>query len=620
MKKYYWILLLLVMPLLTWAQPSINLRFHVGGFTDITDVQNAGDERLFVVEQDGRIWIVDSALNTLQTEFLDIDNQSTSSGNEQGLLGLAFHPNYKQNGYFFVNYTNNQGNTVVSRWSVSAGNPNVADPNSEVVLMTINQPYTNHNGGQIRFGHDGYLYIGMGDGGSAGDPQNFAQNTNSYLGKTLRIDVDSGNPYAVPADNPFVSDTNTLDEIWHIGLRNQWRFSFDLKTGDMWIGDVGQNNWEEIDFQPANSPGGENYGWRCYEGNNTYNTSGCQPQNAYVDPVYVYANNAQTGCSVTGGSVYRSAKERSLYGYYFFTDYCTGHMWVTLQDTAGNFTTNNIGTFAAYKYTTFGEDMYGRLYVAERSGDIYEIEDTSNCFPAADIWGGDVICQGDSTELSAAVSPGLTYTWMLNGSPIAGATDAEYFAKQAGSYQIIVEDSGCIDTSDVYVLSMFQSPTVSFSGLQTLYCTDDPSDTLVGSPAGGTFAGPGISGNIFTPDTNIVGVNTITYTYSDSNGCAATDTMEAQVEVCVGVNSEKEISMKLFPNPTDGKVSILYSHFGDGSRISVSDLRGVEIMNHEIGTAVGTNRLELELPNAGVYIVTLQSGDISVRKRLLVLK
>lgn len=202
------------------------------------------------------------------------------------------------------------------------------DPDSEVILLTANQPFANHNGGDVHFGPDGYLYTGLGDGGSGGDPQNYSQTPTSLLGKMLRIDVNSGTPYAIPPTNPFVGSTAVANEIWALGLRNPWRFSFDRLTGDLWIGDVGQNEWEEVDFQPASSAGGENYGWRCYEGNAPYNTTGCGAVGNYVAPVAVYANTSSLGCSITGGYVYRGSQYPDLYGYYLYTDYCSGRIWV----------------------------------------------------------------------------------------------------------------------------------------------------------------------------------------------------------------------------------------------------------------------------------------------------
>ncbi|MEM7040673.1 MAG: PQQ-dependent sugar dehydrogenase, partial [Bacteroidota bacterium] len=296
------------------AQPqNLSLQTFASNFDEPLDLTHAGDDRIFVVEKDGEIIICDQMGNKNAFPYLDIQPRVRSTGSEQGLLGLAFHPNYQENGYFFVNYTNNNGNTVIARFTVGP-NPDVADITSELIMLTIPQSFTNHNGGCIKFGPDGMLYVGMGDGGSGGDPLNAGQTGSDLLGKMLRLDVDNGAPW-IPADNPYVNDASVRDEIWAIGVRNPWRFSFDRLNGDMWIADVGQNAWEEIDHWPWGQTPAPNFGWRCYEGNAPYNTAGCSPQNSYVSPVFVYANNGAMGCSVTGGFVYRGPFHANLWGH-----------------------------------------------------------------------------------------------------------------------------------------------------------------------------------------------------------------------------------------------------------------------------------------------------------------
>jgi glucose/arabinose dehydrogenase len=349
--------------------PGVLIPF-ADGFTSPVVITHAGDSRLFVVNQPGSIFIVDSAGTVNPEPFLDISNK-VSFGGEQGLLGLAFHPDYKNNGYFYVDYTGAGDSTHISRFTMTTGNPDRADPQSEMKIMTIAQPYRNHNGGNLAFGPDGYLYIGMGDGGSGGDPENRAQNPLVLLGKILRIDVDHGNPYTIPDSNPFNGLDSVRNEIWAMGLRNPWRFSFDRKTGDLWIGDVGQNVWEEIDFQPAGSPGGENYGWRCYEGDQPYNQDSCNLSDPFTFPVYEYIHGEE--CSVTGGFVYRGDSLSPYYGKYFFADYCSDHIW-TLHKEATEWVKEDFGQFAGNGFSTFGEDNKGELYVAGHSkGIIYKV-------------------------------------------------------------------------------------------------------------------------------------------------------------------------------------------------------------------------------------------------------
>ncbi|MCP4684411.1 MAG: glucose dehydrogenase [bacterium] len=330
--------------------------------------------RLFVVEQSGSIRLIKSGV-TQSTPFLDIRSR-VSSGGERGLLGLAFHPRYSENGFFYVYYTASSptGQTTVSRFSVSGTNLDSATSSSEQIVLSTHQPEGNHNGGMIAFGpNDSLLYIGLGDGGGGGDPNNLAQTPDTLLGKMLRIDVDAGTPYAVPPDNPFVGANDTLPEIWAIGLRNPWRWSFDRATGDMWIADVGQGVWEEIDFQPVSSSGGENYGWRLKEGDHCYNpSSGCDPSGALDDPIYEYRH--ETGpfgfrCSVTGGFVYRGCAVPDLRGAYFFAEYCSGEIWSFRYDgsslTDFQDRTTELTGGSTYQISAFGEDANGELYILE---------------------------------------------------------------------------------------------------------------------------------------------------------------------------------------------------------------------------------------------------------------
>ncbi len=349
--------------------PAKKMVPFASNFSNPVSITNAGDSRLFVAEQVGRIRIINSDGKVNAQPFLDISGRVTFGG-ERGLLGIAFHPDYKSNGYFYVNYVGAGDITTISRFKVSSGNPDMADPQSEFKLLSVPQPYTNHNGGDLTFGPEGYLYIGLGDGGSGGDPGNRAQNPKEYLGKMLRINVDQGNPYSIPTSNPFYNSTSTLGEIWAIGLRNPWRFSFDRLTGDLWIADVGQNAIEEVNFQPAKSQGGENYGWRCYEGNEVYNTSACtQASSSLTFPVFTYLHDSE--CSVTGGYVFRGAVSSVYYGHYFFADYCSDKIW-TLHKVNNNWVKEDFGQFPGNSFSTFGEGTEGQLYVAGvSSGTIY---------------------------------------------------------------------------------------------------------------------------------------------------------------------------------------------------------------------------------------------------------
>jgi len=362
------------------GQPTIELQLLTSNLDRPSVITHAGDNtgRLFIAELTGAIRIVDSGGTLLPLPFLDLDAQSACCS-EQGVLGVAFHPDYVNNGYFFVHYSDLAGDTVISRFSVT-GDPDIADLGSELELLTLTQPDWNHNGGQIEFGPDGYLYIGLGDGGGGGDPGNRAQNTTVLFGKILRIDIDNQDPpleYAIPADNPFVGVVGAAEEIWAYGLRNPWRFSFDRLTGDLFIGDVGQGLWEEVDFQPASSTGGENWGWRCYEGNATYNTSGCGPAGDYDFPILVYGHGPS--CSINGGYRYRGPNYPNLYGTYIYGDYCSGKIWGATFDGA-SWSATEIADMTSSQ-SSFGEDQHGELYVAAYNsapnGAVYRIVDTS---------------------------------------------------------------------------------------------------------------------------------------------------------------------------------------------------------------------------------------------------
>ncbi len=417
--------------------------------------------RLFVVQQAGVVRIIELSSNTvLATPFLNIDPLVTSGG-ERGLLGLAFHPNYATNGFFFVHYSSAEsgkvGDTVLARYQVS-GNPNVANAASAQIFLEVVQDFANHNGGTIAFKPDdpnNYLYLALGDGGSGGDPSNRAQDLTSRLGKILRIDVELGAPAAAPASNPFVGQPGD-DLIWAYGLRNPWRLSFDRQTGDMYIGDVGQNSIEEIDFEPANSPGGVNYGWRLLEGSDDFNCVDCNGARASTAlPIHQYTH--ADGISVTGGYVYRGSKIPGIQGRYFFADF-SGRVWSFLYDGASltDFQENsadlNPGSFSI---SSFGEDGLGELYIVDYSGRVLRITGPPGP-PVLTESAGGLVEVGDSVTLHVDVTGTegtTTYQWfrvgngtpLANGGNISGAdttslTFDPVSASDSGSYFLRVTD------------------------------------------------------------------------------------------------------------------------------------------------------------------------------------
>jgi glucose/arabinose dehydrogenase len=404
-----------------------------------------GDDRLFIVQKGGRVRILQGG-TLLATDFLDIGSL-IQSGSEKGLLGMAFHPDYASNGYFYVNYTRAGGaggTSVVVRYTVSA-NPDVADATSALELLTLVQPFTNHNGGGIAFGPDGMLYIGFGDGGSSNDPACNAQNLGTWHGKMLRIDVDGGTPYAVPADNPFVGTAGALPEIWQYGLRNPWRWSFDSETGDLYIGDVGQNNREEVDVTGA-GVGGLNFGWKQVEGTRCNTTTNCPPtippcgDPSLVVPVVELTHGGFSGpCSVIGGYVYRGCAIPDLQGTYFYSDYCddlirsfewTPTTGVTNQIDRTAELTPSVGSISSI--SSFGEDGFGELVIVDYGGEVYSIQAASppagllDCdgngrddlceievFPVLDLDGDNQLdaCQGLSADAAGvSISAGVART------------------------------------------------------------------------------------------------------------------------------------------------------------------------------------------------------------------
>ncbi|MFI5171377.1 MAG: PQQ-dependent sugar dehydrogenase [Chitinophagales bacterium] len=605
-----------------YAQPVLDLVDLPGpSFNSPVDIASAGDSRLFIVEQDGYIYI----LNTDGTSslFMDIDSKVKSTGDEQGLLGLAFDPEYATNGYFYVNYTNNTGtgNTVVARYSRNAINPNIGDVASEVILLTVVQPYTNHNGGNIEFGPDGYLYIGNGDGGSGGDPGDRAQDiTAQLLGKMLRIDV-STVPYSIPADNPFVGVTGD-DEIWQYGLRNPWRFSFDRLTGDLWIGDVGQGAWEEVDFQPAASTGGENWGWRCYEGNATYNTAGCTGIGNYDFPIFVYPHVFATGgYAIIGGIVYRGDDYPGMYGYYIFTDNVTDNWWTTYPNGVGGWTTV-INSLSMDDITTYGEGYDGEIYCAARgSGNIYHVIDACGNFSlSTDITDANFGTNNGAIDLvlTGGTAP-FSYDWS-NGS-----TTQDISSLGTGNYSVtVVDDIGCVREADAFVDEVCGAiPTITTTATTSTTASFDWVDEEVikykvqyRPTAGGAWT------NTMTTVSNI----TLTgLTPATSYKMKVMHTCPGGIKYSKSKNfmttarlssGEETIAPEIIPNPGSGLFNIL--NLDKNTTVMIFDLTGKQIGEFN---ALENSTLDLTSYAEGVYIVQfIKDNTIITTQKLIIAK
>lgn len=429
---------------------SVELTSYMTGLSNPVDIVFLNDT-MFIVDQDG---VINMAVDgvTLSTPFLNITSIVLHSG-ERGLLGLAFDPDFNTNRTFYVNYTNNNNNTVVASYKTYTDSL-VGDPTTATILKTIDQPFTNHNGGQIRFGPDDYLYIGMGDGGSAGDPGNRSQDPQELLGKMLRYQANA-DELTIPSDNPFVGDTTTLDDIWAIGLRNPWRFSFDMDNGNLWIGDVGQNMYEEVNYQSSSSTGGENWGWRCREGLHPYNSLNCGPASDYDDPIFEY-DHSGNNCSITGGFVYRGSDSELLNGVYLGIDYCSGYLFGYRMNEAEDDITYDFGDFG-FGFTCFGQDAEGEMYVAKSDGTLYKISDPCHT---------QIPLLSFSTD-SLIVEEGVNYYWFFNDEEILDWNQNILIPTELGNYYCIVENEfGCdvmSNTIDINSLSVSSSFTSEFS-------------------------------------------------------------------------------------------------------------------------------------------------------------
>ncbi len=577
------------------------------GFSSPVDIANVGDDRLFIVERSGRIRILNRDGSI--TQFLDIDDRVINTGgqSEQGLLALEFHHDFDNTNWFFVHYTDNDGNTVISRFEVDAGNPNLALADSEKIIFTEEQPFGNHNGGTIKFGADNMLYIGLGDGGSSNDPQNFAQNRSSLLGKMLRIDIDNGDPYSVPADNPFVNDPDTRDEIWAIGLRNPWKFSFDRSTGDLWIGDVGQRDWEEINFQSVDSEGGENYGWRCREGNNDAITSGCS--GSFDPAVAEYNHEGFTHCSVTGGYVYRGA-QNILEGappIYFYADYCSGSFWgaYPIEDGSGSFASEELNQFGQLAISTFGEDNEGELYIAAlNNGRVYRLGVSCNIDVELQVSAASCVEASDGAILLPEEISELYDVEIINLDDQTIQNDPA--ALPPGNYEIIISRFGCERIYNEEVVLIEQAP------LQIEFDGSDIFTVLTEGVAyswfiDGALVQEGPSNELPLPSGG--GTITLTVEVELANGCVLVSS-----DAFFILNSIEKlahlIDWKLSPNPVEDVLTVSLSTYkSEKFSLTIADTSGkiIQTQDYEL---LGQSEYKIDMKDlaSGVYLLMISDG------------
>ena len=648
-----------------------------------------GTDRVFVVQQDGLIKVFpnDSTVTT-PAVFLNITNRLSSTTGEEGLLGLAFHPDYENNGYFYVNYTAPSPlRTVIARYSVMPGDPNKADSLSELIVLTINQPYSNHNGGMVMFGTDGYLYIGMGDGGSGGDPQNNGQNLQSLLGKMLRIDIDTTagvQNYGIPPTNPFYENpTAGREEIFAWGYRNPWRFSLDTTSGMIYVGDVGQGAWEEIDILDV----GLNYGWRCYEGNAPYNTSGCGPITDYTFPIKVYSHS-NSNCSITGGYVYGGYRRPELTGAYIYGDYCTGWIWL-LRYENGNTTADSLLVDAPFPISSFGVDADGELYICNYNGNIQRFVGNPPNDPPGQF--GLISPPDDTTFVFDGVQPVVSFSWEAALDPdmdtlfytveidtvdsftsgahrdtLAGTAlsiDVD-FPRESDLYYWRVRVSDGIATvlssefrrvhisyinhppgafgllyppDDTTMAFQDTDPAVEFSWeassdpdldplfyilqLDTVMSFDSPAlaDSLVGNATSHTVAFPSTSDDYYWRVKVSDGRDTV----------LSSDAWRVVVSVVTGVNEEADVPKESaleqnYPNPFNPRTTIKYSIPTGGSvRLAVFNLLGQIVgVIYEGIQSEGEHEIEFDSAGipSGIYFYRIEAPGFVETKKMVIAK
>lgn len=584
--------------------PQFSLTEVVGGLSYPTKIQFR-DTRMFIAEQAGKIKIYKNGA-LLSTPFIDFSSQVNFGQNEQGFLGFCFEPNYETTGYFYVYYITGSGagTSRIVRYHVSSNNPDVADPNSAQIVFTLTQPYWNHNGGNIEFGPDGYLYVGLGDGGSGGDPLGNGQNKNSILGKMLRLDVVNQTTYAIPATNPFVGQANTKPEIWAYGLRNPWRWSFDKLNNDLWIADVGQSAWEEVNYISSTSTGGENYGWNCWEGNHSYNSCS-NTLTGDIKPVYEYAHSSSL-YSITGGYVYRGNLYPQLYGKYICCDY-GGSFFTVSPNGNGSFTGKQF-TNVKGAVSTFAEDANGELYCATLSGSngkVWRIAYTcpGNNNNIAGTANNETCINANNGSINITNSNTGTFTYQWSN----GATTNNISGLDAGNYTVTATETGtCFYTQNFSISSDNYTSTITLNN-STLSCTAALTyqwfynGDIVSNEINQTFE------NI-TQDGNYYCVTTF------ADGCTA---QSNTINVNTTGNTsgiDENVLFSIFPNPSYQFVTI-QSENKTTSTINIYNSLGNLIK--QLPNCIFPLNLDISMLAKGVYTIEYQNKQRNTKKYLI---
>jgi glucose/arabinose dehydrogenase len=619
---------------------------YVSGINSPIDVKHCGDDRMFVADRGGLIRVVNADGTLRPTPFLDISSK-VHQAEEDGLLGLAFSPNYKTDGKFYINYIDSIAgviSTVIEEYKVSSSDSNIANPSSALTIIKQTQPFDNHVGGNLMFANGNYLYINFGDGDQDGDPNNYCQDVTTFLGKILRIDVSNsspGLPYSIPSANPFYNNATPgiKKEIWALGVRNPWRSSVDKITGDLWIADVGQAAHEEIDFQPANSTGSMNYGWPIMEGSNCYRpATGCSSAGVTL-PIYDYPH--PFGNAVIGGYVSRTAQSKLLFGTYIFGDFAS--KWIDGIQQSGGVMSGGINHLITASNATgnpisFGEDRFGDQYIIfDNNQTVYKLQDTSYLLrPKAYFT---PLSQGSGSYLLQGLEGrGLTYQWLRNNTVIPGATSTNYSSSAAGSYTLVVTNSlSFSDTSDIYLIgAVLPLKIVSFNAqrkpsnnIQLQWETASEQNVLEFSVLRkqsdeGAFSSIGY---VQTKSLNGISNSELDYSFIDSSALANSKIFyrlkithvdgSLSYSDVITITSSANSGFEIYPNPASGYFQIDINEFVRPSIVIIYDLTGRKI--HQQILNQPSTKIEIK-GLKGVYFVQTSNADGSgmVRKKLLV--
>lgn len=616
----------------------------VSGINSPIDLKHCGDDRLFVADRAGKIRVINADGTLRPTPFLDITSKiSSATSGEEGLLGFVFSPDYKTSGKFYVDYTSNIAGkltSVIAEYKVSA-DTNIADVSSALTILTQQQPYNNHNGGNLMFGKDSYLYINLGDGGSGGDPQGNGQNKTTFLAKIVRIDVSNSSivtPYIIPPTNPFYNDATPgiKKEIWAYGVRNPWRSSVDRLTGDLWIADVGQDKVEEIDFQDAVAAGGRNYGWNIMEGDQCYNPpTGCNTAGLTM-PIYTYTH--ADGNSITGGYVYRSVQSKELFGTYIFADYVK--KWVdgikqsggVLSGSATRFITN---AQAVGNPVSFGEDRYGDQYILFNGNTtVYKLEDTSYLRHPVAYFTTTSETAGEY-DFQALEGRNISYQWLKNMVPVDGAIDPTYTTTSNGSYRLVVTNSlGTTDTSDAYVIGVLPLRLISLNAQRTAkgilinWATSSEQNldgfTIQRQSTAGNFEDITFI-NSKSGNSNASSVNN--YSFTDAQAVLSIKNIyrlkiinkdgTISYSQIVSVEGLASGGISIFPNPAKGHFKVILQNYLHPVNLTIFDNLGRIVKQQKLES----NQVEIDVKSLkGVYIVQIydkENGTITRTKLII---